>query len=182
MVKYPLGIQNKKRTVTHKNRGMSLESLINKTNLYYLENDIAVVYKKPTPIKIIKVNNSENTIKSAVFSKHSTTDYNGIYNGKYLDFEAKSTNSKTSFPIKNFQDCQLDHFHRIIKQKGLAFVIFYFNELDEYYFLTVDWLFNCLKNNEKSSIPLSFIKEKGFKIPLTLNPPLDYIKIVDMFF
>lgn len=178
MIKYPLGIGSKKRSIQYKNRGMSLESLINKTNEFYLNNDIAVIYKKPTPIKIIKINNKENRITSAVFSKHSTTDYNGVYNGKYIDFEAKSTNSKTSFPINNFQDCQLDHFRRILKQKGIAFVIFEFNELDKFYLLTVEELFNYLDNNKKSSIPISYIKEKGYIIPLKLNPPLDYLKII----
>ena len=34
------------------NRGMVLESDINETNKYYLDNNIAVIYKKPTPVKI----------------------------------------------------------------------------------------------------------------------------------
>ena len=37
------------------NRGMSLEEDINKTNRYYLTSDIAVIYKKPTPITIVNV-------------------------------------------------------------------------------------------------------------------------------
>ena len=34
---------------------MVLEEDINATNEYYLTNDIAVIYKKPTPIKILKL-------------------------------------------------------------------------------------------------------------------------------
>ena len=40
------------------NRGMNLEEDINITNEYYLEKNIAVIHKKPTPIKINKVNYS----------------------------------------------------------------------------------------------------------------------------
>ena len=36
-------------------RGMVLEEDINETNRYYLDNDIAIIYKKPTPIKILKL-------------------------------------------------------------------------------------------------------------------------------
>ena len=38
------------------NRGMALENDINETNKYYREYDIALVYKKPTPIRITKTN------------------------------------------------------------------------------------------------------------------------------
>ena len=34
-------------------RGMNLEDDINSSNKYYLDNDIAVIYKKPTPIKVV---------------------------------------------------------------------------------------------------------------------------------
>lgn len=34
---------------------MNLEDDINLTNKYILDNDIAVIHKKPTPIKVVKV-------------------------------------------------------------------------------------------------------------------------------
>ena len=40
---------------TTSNRGMSLEDDINKSNSYYLTKELAVIYKKPTPIQIVKV-------------------------------------------------------------------------------------------------------------------------------
>ena len=98
---YPNGII--KKTVSHNvnygNRGMTLENDLNITNSYYREIDKAYIYKKPTPIKIVKVDyisRQAATIKEAYFEEPSTTDYNGIYKGKYIDFEAKETKSKTS--------------------------------------------------------------------------------------
>ena len=38
---------------THANRGMTLENDINETNKYYDLNNIAIIYKKPTPIKVV---------------------------------------------------------------------------------------------------------------------------------
>ena len=73
---------------------MTLESEINDSNKYYLEKDIAVIYKKPTPIKVVKQVNEK--ITDAYFEKPSTTDYSGLYKGKYIDFEAKETKNKTS--------------------------------------------------------------------------------------
>ena len=40
---------------SHSKRGMSLEKDINTSNKYYLNNNIAIIYKKPTPIKLVKV-------------------------------------------------------------------------------------------------------------------------------
>jgi recombination protein U len=36
-------------------RGMTLEEDINQTNQYYLEQGIAVIHKKPTPVQIVNV-------------------------------------------------------------------------------------------------------------------------------
>lgn len=54
---YPGGIKikNINKEINYKNRGMTLENDINKTNEYYREIEKAYIYKKPTPIKIVKV-------------------------------------------------------------------------------------------------------------------------------
>ena len=56
MINYPNGKKNSnEKTINYANRGMSLEDDLNDTNKYYLQNDIAAVYKKPTPITIVNV-------------------------------------------------------------------------------------------------------------------------------
>ena len=96
-------------SVSHSNRGMSLENLLNHTNDYYIKKDIALIYKKPTPIGVAEVSYSDHKklIKKAYFKEQSTLDYNGIYKGKYIEFDAKETLNKTAFPIAKrllFQD------------------------------------------------------------------------------
>ena len=105
------------------NRGMVLEEDINATNEYYLTNDIAVIYKKPTPIKILKLDYTTNKITNAFFETQSTLDYNGIYKGKYIEFDAKETKSKTSFTLNNVHPHQLKHMERIYKHGGICFLI-----------------------------------------------------------
>ena len=69
------------------NRGMSLEEDINLSNEYYRDMGIALINKRPTPINIVKVDYSRGArITDAYFEKQSTTDYNGVYKGKYIDF------------------------------------------------------------------------------------------------
>ena len=54
-------------SVSHSNRGMSLENLLNITNDYYTKKDIALIYKKPTPIGVAEVtySNHKKLIKKA---------------------------------------------------------------------------------------------------------------------
>ncbi len=77
-MQYPNNIKKKYNhiTVSHSNRGMSLENLLNKTNEYYLEKDIAIIHKKPTPIGVAEVSytNHKVLINKAYFKEQSTPD------------------------------------------------------------------------------------------------------------
>ena len=134
---YPKGIKN--NTIINKipprydNRGMGLENDINLTNQYYIDIKKAYIYKKPTPIQVTKIEYKNNSmiIKEGFFKEPSTTDYNGLYNGKYIDFEAKETNNKTSFPLDNIHKHQIEHIRNVINNKGIGFIIVRFNKLDK---------------------------------------------------
>lgn len=161
------------------NRGMTLENDINQTNTYYKDNNIALVYKKPTPIKIVKVEYPKNKIKEAYFNEPSTLDYTGIYKSTYLEFDAKETISKTSFPISNIHKHQLEHIKNVIHYGGLAYLIVRFTTLNETYLLTGEDLISFINTQERKSIPLEYFKQKGFFIEFKYLPRVDYIKVID---
>lgn len=178
---YPgLNKEFKKQKVSYANRGMSLETLINETNDYYIEKDIAIIYKKPTPIGINKVSYHENKqiIKEAYFKTQSTLDYNGIYKGYYIDFDAKETTSKTSFPLSNIHPHQLLHIKRIINHGGIAFLIIKMCNI--YYLFKGKALIDFIDNNNRKSIPYEYIKDNSIVIKEGFIPPLDYIKGIDI--
>lgn len=164
---------------TYANRGMELESDINETNKYYLINNIALIYKKPTPIKVVRVEYPKNVIREAYFNEPSTLDYNGIYKSKYIEFDAKETQSKTSFPISNIHKHQIEHIKKVLYFDGIPFLIVRFVFLNETYILLGSDLISFLDVSDRKSIPLSYFKEKGFLIELKYSPRLDYIKIID---
>ncbi len=163
---------------TYRNRGMFLENLINESNKYYLINNIAVIYKKPTPIQVVKINN-QNKIIEAYFKESSTSDYNGLYKCKYIDFEAKSTESSTSFPLSNYTKNELNHLYKIDELGGVAFTIIYFKKLDLFYLYEIKKMKEYLKDNTRKSIKINEIKEKGYLIPQKLNTPLDYLNVLN---
>ena len=156
-------IKNNK-LINYGNRGMTLESDINLTNDYYKEKDIALIYKKPIPIKVLKVNETKTRIKDGFYEQKSTLDYSGIYHERYLEFDAKETNSKTSFPLNNIHPHQLKHMERIYKHGGICFLIVRFVLLDKTYLLFAKDLLEFINNNDRKSIPLSFFEERCKKI------------------
>lgn len=171
-----------KRTISHSNRGMNLEEDLSVTNQYYLDLNLAVVYKKPTPIQIVKVDYSKRNsakITEAYFNVSSTTDYNGIYKGKYIDFEAKETQSLTSFPLSNIHAHQIKHLDYITKHGGFAFVIIRFVKLTEDYLVEATTLMKYLNETTRKSIPYQWIQENGYLIENKYQARLDYLKIVD---
>lgn len=178
-INYPDNIKkgNKEKIKTYSNRGMILEDDINETNNYYLKKDIAVIYKKPTPIQIVKT--KDKKITEAYFKLPSTTDYNGLYKGKYIDFEAKETTLKTNFPLKNIHSHQINHIKKVLEHGGCCFLIVRFVNLNKTYLLYGIDFINFISNEKRQSIPINYFKEKGFEVKLGLNPRLDYIKILE---
>lgn len=169
-----------KEKVSYKNRGMFLENLINLSNEYYINKDIAIIYKKPTPIKILDVcygNTKSKIINKAVFEKPSTLDYNGIYKGKYIEFDAKECKNKTAFPLNNIKVHQVNHIEKIIKHGGIAFLIIFMN--NKFYLLKGSTLLNFINKFERKSITYSFIEKNCYIIKEKFNPRLDYIEILD---
>ena len=181
MINYPFSLKdNVNKNINNKNKGMFLEDVINNTNEYYRLNNIALIYKKPTPIQIVKLSIDKKYIEKAFFKEKSTTDYNGIYKGKYIDFEAKECTSTTSFPSKNIKEYQLNHLTKVNDFRGIGFIIFYFTKIEKFYLLYINEINDYIKNNSKrSSIPLTYFKEKNHEITLNLNFRIDYLKEID---
>ena len=144
-------------------RGMSLEEDINLSNTYYLSVDQAVIYKKPTPIQIVKV------------------DYNGIYKGRYIDFEAKETKS-LRFPFRNISEHQINHLARVSRHGGIAFIIIAFTSVGEVYLLDASIMVERFFHDKKQHISYDEVKESGHLIKQGYQPRLAYLDVIDEFY
>jgi len=184
--KKPKENQPKKKKVSYSKRGMTLEEDLNATNDYYLLRKQAVIHKKPIPIQVVNVDyprRSAAKITEAYYKRASTTDYNGIYKGHYIDFEAKETRNKTSYPLKNFHDHQLSHMQMCYEHGGICFVIIRFSTLDRVFLLNFPllkkWWDQQFEDKGKKSIPLKAIEADGREISYGLSPRLPYLTIID---
>ena len=191
LFKYPDGstreIETKKAKKTKNfnkaNLGTDFEDSINQSNEFYLNKNIAVIYKKPTPVQIVKVDypaRNKAKIVEAYYKTPSTTDYNGIYNEKYLDFEAKSC-KELNFSFDRIYEHQIRHLERIANLGGIAFLMVEFSSIDEVYILPAHLLLEKYEeslNGGRKSIPYDYIKDNGYLVKQGFNPRLDYLDAV----
>ncbi len=185
MIKYPTkksGFTRQKTSV--KNRGMNFEALIDESNTFYRHQKKAVIYKKPIPIQIVKVDYPDRQhakIKEAYYKTPSTTDYNGIYKGHYIDFDVKETKNKTSFPLKNIHAHQIDHLNAIDAAGGIAFLLIRFTLYNTVYLLPINALNHFLQRatTGRQSFTYQELQNEGILVKEGYRPTLDYLKAVD---
>ncbi|WP_341302394.1 Holliday junction resolvase RecU [Lysinibacillus sp. FSL H8-0500] len=172
------------KDLSFSNRGKTLEDEINEANDYYIKRRLAIIHKKPVPVQIVKVeypSRSAAVIREAYFRTPSTTDYNGVWNGHYIDFDAKETASKTSFPLKNIHEHQMTHMQQVTEQHGVAFIIVRFSAHERYFIVPYEVLqkaWQAMENGNRKSIPLSTIEQETYEIPTNYYPRIDYLPII----
>jgi len=178
---YPNNIKkNYTKNDNHANRGMDLETIIEEANIYYRQQDIAHIYKKPTPIGVVKVkyDNRGKKIEDAYFKMPSTLDFNGLYKGRYIEFDAKVTSNKTSFPISNVHPHQIKHIENILRHGGIVFLIIMMN--NRYFLLMGSIFLEFLKNNTRKSIPFEYLCENAYELTYNYAKGLEYLKIINL--
>lgn len=184
-----IGYPNKKATKAttmmsdhHMGRGMSLEDDLNKSNEFYIASERALIHKKPIPIQIVKVDypqRSSAKIIEAYYKTPSTTDYNGIYRSRAIDFEAKESKQKKSFPFKNIHPHQIQHLQRVLHHGGIGFFILRFTAYDETYLLDAQYMIDKYYETDQKSLSYERVKEDGSLIKQGLTPRLCYLDNVD---
>lgn len=176
---YPNNIKKDYAKITsYGNRGMDLEYLIEQANEYYIDNDIAYIYKKPTPIGVVKVSYSKGgkRIQDGFYKTPSTLDFNGLYKGHYIEFDAKETKNKTAFPISNVHEHQIKHIRNINNHGGIVFLIIMMN--DKYFLLMGNTFLSFLDKEKRKSIPYEYLINNAYEIKLSLKG-LDYLPILN---
>jgi recombination protein U len=121
-------------------------------------------------------------IREAYFQKPSTVDYSGVYRGRALEFEAKETKQKTSFPLDNIHEHQIEHLRKALMHGAIAFLIVRFTTHGITYLLDASHVVNAYDAKAKGgrkSIPLRVFEEQGYVIPCSYGAPVDYLQVLD---
>lgn len=115
-------------------RGSSLEELINRSNERYLEENLALIQKIPTPITPINIEKETRHITLAYFDQKSTVDYIGVVQGIPVCFDAKECAFDT-FALENIHPHQVAFMDSFEQQDGVAFFLIYYTSKNLFYYL-----------------------------------------------
>ncbi|GAB2558339.1 Holliday junction resolvase RecU [Gracilibacillus alcaliphilus] len=167
-------------TVYTGKRGMELENLINYTNQVYKNKGTALIDKVPTPVKVLRKRG--NRITEGFYENKSTVDYQGVYKGQAICFEAKSTTA-LRLPLKNIHKHQIDYLHEAQKLGAICFFIVEFTAQREVYLAPFDFIHLAVINADKGgrkSIPYDDFNYYAAGMLQSQNGvPLDYLSAVD---
>lgn len=167
-------------TVYSGKRGMAFENLLEYTNNVYANKGKAIITKRATPMKIISKTRMPGQ-HICVFDKKSTVDYDGVYRGHSIQFEAKSTQEKR-FPLDMITKDQVTFLNKAEKQGAICFVLIELRTLKSIYLVTNRMLQKYIrdaKNGGRKSIPLDDLEVYAWLVESNNGFPLDYLSIVD---
>lgn len=166
--------------MSHANRGMAFEMLIDYTNELYERKGAGLINKRPTPVKVTRSRGSK--VIAGFFQKTSTVDYDGVANGMAIAFEAKSVESLTRFDLSNMHDHQYEYLDKYHRQGGVAFLLVHFTKLHKTYLMQFETLRSYwLRSKEpkgKKSIPIDDFEMHAYEVPTT-TVPVDYLSVVE---
>lgn len=168
-------------TVYYGKRGQAFENLIDYTNQVYKNKGIALINKRPTPMKIIGQTRGKQHL--CVFDKKSTVDYDGIYRGKPIVFEAKSTGLKR-VPLDIIADHQIEYLDQADNQGAISFLIVEIRPMQDVYIVSNAMLQKYVKdaqNGGRKSISIDDLEIYAELVEQGGGVPLNYLSVVDKF-
>ena len=150
-------------------RGSTLEDLVNRTNEKYLQNNLALIQKIPTPITPINIDKETRHITLAYFDQKSTVDYIGVVQGIPVCFDAKECRTDT-FPLANIHEHQIEFMQNFEKQDGVAFILISYTHRNEFYYLRFEELYKFWKRKLEGGRKSFRYEELDPKFFLTETP------------
>ena len=93
-----------------------------------------------------------------------------------MEFDAKVTQNKTSFPISNVHEHQIKHIRNINKHGGIVFLIIAMN--DKYFLLMGTTFLDFIAKEKRKSIPYEYLEKYAYEIKFSLKG-LDYLTVLN---
>jgi len=161
------------------NRGMSFEALIDYSNQIYEQIGRALITKRPTPVKIL--GRSPKGMVQGYLEKPSTVDYDGVFQGRSINFEAKSTKELNRFDLKNIHDHQVQHLKKCHEHGGISFILVEFRAHNKTFLMQYETLAGYWSRKVRGgakSISFEEFEHTAYEVARG-RVPVDYLPVVE---
>ena len=162
-------------------RGSLLEEMINYTNEDYRSRRLALIQKVPTPITPVNIDAESRHITLAYFDQQSTVDYIGAVQGIPVCFDAKECKTDT-FPLANVHEHQIRFMEDMENQQGISFLIIWYTERQEAYYLPFRDLkrfYERMLKGGRKSFTFDEI-DKTYRVALTNGVYVHYLEALQL--
>ncbi len=160
---------------------MHFEKLINLLNEMYQRGGVALINKRLTPVKVLK--SSGGRVLNGFYEAKSTVDYDGVYKGRAITFEANSTESTTRFDLKNIAQRQLDYLEKAEKMGTICFCLIEFSKDKSVFAVSLLVIQSYVRRSHqpkgKKSILRADFDVYGYLVDQTERVPVDYLQYID---
>ena len=167
--------------VVYANRGVAFEQVVEYSNAMYERAGVAVINKRPTPVRVTSFNKGRVW---GYFEKPSTVDFDGfLSDGRAIVFEAKESKEIDHFPLKNIQDHQAEYLIKAHEKNVISFVLIHMSQQRKVYLLTAEslksfWERKKTRKRGSARITLEELDLYAHEVP-SGRVPVDYLSIVE---
>ncbi|PEB56227.1 Holliday junction resolvase RecU [Bacillus pseudomycoides] len=161
--------------------GAAFENIINVSNDMYKQKGIALINKRATPVVVTR-KNKLGKVTAGYFAQKSTVDYDGVYKGRAIAFEAKATIKKTSFALDNIAPHQIDYLEQAERMGAICFFLIEFSTEHSIFFVPFSLIMEYVtaaNAGGRKSIPRSVFDERAYLVKPTNRALVDYLLHVD---
>ncbi len=110
-------------------------------------------------------------------------DYDGVYKGRAIAFEAKSTENAKRFDLKNITQHQLDYLEKAEKMGAICFFLIEFSKDKSVFVVPLSVIQSYVRMSHqpkgKKSIPRADLGIYGYLVDQTERAPIDYLQYID---
>ena len=165
---------------SYANRGKAFEKLIVLSNKYYAQKRWAAVEKVEPSFKTIGF---YRKYAYGYYEGPGFVDFVGVANGRSICFEAKSTNERTRFPLKNMNEKQYELLKDWDIQGSISFVLIEFEKRQVVFLLKFNQLrkwWEDAQNGGRKSIPFEWFHFNCQRVMNNRGIPLDYLDALNI--
>lgn len=163
------------KSITHKNRGLQFESLIQQKCNALREEGTALISKVPTEWQVVR--SGARIVNAFPVAESKFVDFVGIHNGESIAIEAKETKEQNRFPFSNIKESQILFLRKWVELGGKGYYLIRFTSHNKIFLVEANVMHDCIDSIGRKSAPFDWFINNNKVIEID-NNTLNFIDFI----